>query len=93
MRHACPRPPATPSHLRVRSRWCVAGSPAGALLAMTMLAACNAPTPPPTDRPPEPQATQLRDGIQAPLERASAVEADVQEAADRQRAAIDAAGG
>ena len=63
------------------------------LLPLLLLAACNAPTPPPTDRPPEPQATQLRDGIEAPLERARAVEADMQEAADRQRAEIDAAGG
>ncbi len=92
MRHARSLPP-TLSHLRPRGSWRTLGSPVTALLAMAVLAACNAPTPPPTDRPPEPQATQLRDGIQAPLERARAVEGDVQDAADRQRAAIDAAGG
>ena len=44
----------------------------------------------------EPQAAQhaqLREAIQAPIEKAEAVEADVQQAADAQRAAIEAAGG
>lgn len=59
------------------------------------LAACT-PEPPPTDEPPEPQAsaarhTELRDAIQAPIDRAKAVEATVSEAAEQQEAAIDAA--
>jgi hypothetical protein len=55
--------------------------------------ACRPPEPPPTDEPPEPQATQLRDAIQAPIEKAKAVEDQVQDAADTQRAEIEAAGG
>ena len=58
------------------------------------LAACK-PTPPPTDEPPQPQATaeasQLRDAIQQPIDQAKAVEGNVQQAADQQAAAIDAA--
>ena len=57
------------------------------------LAACSKPQPPEKERPVEPQAAQLRDAIQAPIEQASHVEADVQQAADAQRAAIEAAGG
>ncbi|MEI2796123.1 hypothetical protein V8246_10660 [Pseudoxanthomonas sp. F11] len=74
-----------------------------ALLASLALAAtaCRAPEPPPTDEPPEPQATasatpsgtELRDAIQAPIQQAQAVEAQVQAAADRTEAAeADAAG-
>ena len=57
------------------------------------LSACR-PEPPPTDEPPKPQATeatQLRDAIQAPIDKAKAVEDTVQEAADKQQAEIDAA--
>ena len=60
------------------------------------LAACK-PTPPPTDEPPQPQAiaapeaAELRDAIQQPIDKAKAVEAATKEAADKQRAAIDAA--
>ena len=60
------------------------------------LAACK-PTPPPTDEPPQPQAvaapeaTELRDAIQQPIDQAKAVESNVQEAADQQAATIDAA--
>jgi len=64
-----------------------------ALVAFGACIACRPPEPPPTDEPPEPQATQLRDAIQAPIDKARAVEDEVQEAADAQRAAIDAAGG
>ena len=66
-----------------------------ALLGLGM-AACK-PTPPPTDEPPQPQAvaapeaTELRDAIQQPIDKAKAVEAATKEAADKQRAAIDAA--
>ena len=62
------------------------------------LAACK-PTPPPTDEPPEPkvvattapEANELHDAIQQPIEQAKAVEGNVQEAADQQAATIDAA--
>jgi len=57
------------------------------------LSACNKPTPPDPERPPEPQATGVGDAIQAPLDKAKAVEGDLQQAADAQRAAIEAAGG
>lgn len=64
-----------------------------ALLALSC-AACSKPEPIPTDEPPEPQANaELRDAIQAPIERAKAVEGAVQEAAEKQRAEIEAAGG
>ncbi|MEL1263113.1 hypothetical protein [Pseudoxanthomonas putridarboris] len=71
-----------------------------ALIAMALAcAACRAPEPPPTDKPPEPQATaaatpshtELRDAIQAPQDKARATEATIQQAADKQRDAIDAA--
>ncbi|SDQ31286.1 hypothetical protein SAMN05428982_0596 [Pseudoxanthomonas sp. CF385] len=61
-----------------------------------MAAACRAPEPPPTDEPPEPQATastttpsgtELRDAVQAPIQKAEAVEAQVQASADRTNAA------
>lgn len=58
------------------------------------LCACR-PTPPPTEQRPEPQATaqatQMRDAIKEPLDKAKAVEDSTQQAADDQRAAIDAA--
>lgn len=63
------------------------------LTALLALCACR-PTPPPTERPPEPQAaaaTALRDAVQAPLEQAKAVEEASRKAADQQRDAIDAA--
>lgn len=62
-----------------------------ALMALALLAGCSKPQPPDKDRPPEPQATQLRDAIQAPLDKARAVDANARKAADEQRAAIDAA--
>lgn len=64
-----------------------------ALVAFGACSACKPPEPPPTDEPPEPQATQLRDAIQAPIEKAKAVEDQVQDAAEKQRAEIEAAGG
>lgn len=62
---------------------------------MVWAAACSKPHPPEKERPPEPQAAhgELRDAIQAPIDKARAVEADVQRAADEQRAAIEASGG
>ena len=56
-----------------------------------LCAACR-PEPPPTDDPPEPQAaaaaTELRDTIQAPIDKAKAVEDDVQKAADARAEAM-----
>jgi len=43
------------------------------LLAMMVLAACNRPVPPAPDTPPEPQAAELRDAFQKPIDRAKAV--------------------
>ncbi len=65
---------------------------AGLVLLIACLGACK-PEPPPLEQPPEPKATatELRDAIQQPIDRAKAVEAATQEAADKQRAAIDAA--
>lgn len=65
------------------------------VLTLAGLAACK-PEPPPTDEPPEPQAaaagsTGLRDAIQKPIDQAKAIEETVQEAADKNSAAIDAA--
>ena len=76
------------------------------VLALLACAACSRPEPPPTDQPPEPQAdavvadavadaggerhTQLRDAIQRPIDKAKAVEDVTLEAAERQRAEIDA---
>lgn len=62
-------------------------------LLLSVLAACSKPPPPEKERPPVPTAaqhTQMRDAIQAPLDKARNVEADMQKAADAQRAAIDA---
>ncbi|KRG69357.1 hypothetical protein [Pseudoxanthomonas dokdonensis] len=74
-------------------------------LSLPLLLAASAcqPKPPPTEQPPEPQAsaaaaqpasttqanTQMRDAIQAPLDKARAVQTTLQESADQQRAAID----
>lgn len=65
---------------------------AASLLTLTAVA-CTRPPDPPTDAPPEPQAPQLHDAIQAPIDKARAVEDTLQDAADRQRAEIDAATG
>jgi hypothetical protein len=70
-----------------------------ALLALSLvgLTACK-PEAPPTDEPPEPKAiaatsdaTELRDAIKQPIDQAKAVEGVVQEAADKNSAAIEAA--
>lgn len=65
-----------------------------------VLGACK-PEPPDREQPPAPQAaapaaethTELRDAIQRPIQRAEQVDVDVQQAADAQRKAIEAAGG
>lgn len=72
----------------------------GWLLIGLALCACGKPQPPDRERPPEPQAATssnqsapLREAIQAPIDRAKQVDAEVQKAAEAQRAAIDAATG
>jgi len=62
-----------------------------AALALAIAACSPPPETPPIDEPPEPQATELRDAIQAPIDRARAVEDTLQRAADAQRQAIDEA--
>lgn len=61
--------------------------------ALLLFAACQPPKPPPTEQPPEPQATQLHDAMQAPLDQARAAEAALKETVDKQRADLEAAGG
>ncbi|MGY0633832.1 hypothetical protein [Luteimonas sp. A478] len=64
-----------------------------AAAAVLLSAACSPPPEaPPIDEPPEPQATALRDAIQAPLDKAHTVEDTLHQAADSQRRQIDAAG-
>ena len=73
-----------------RQRRLIRWLPALMLSAICSLGGCSKPEPPPTERPPEPQATQLRDAIRQPIDQAAAVDAQVQDAAATQRAAIDA---
>ena len=65
------------------------------LLAATVLtiacSGCSKPTVPPAEKKPEPQATALRDAVQAPIDRAKAVEGVQKAADDARRAEIDAA--
>ena len=67
-----------------------------ALLAACAIAACSKPEPPEKERPPEPKAsteprhTELRDAIQAPIDKAKSVEKTTLDAAEQQRAEIDA---
>ncbi|MFL6586089.1 MAG: hypothetical protein ACJ8GV_04320 [Luteimonas sp.] len=56
-------------------------------------AACTPPPDSPTEKPAEPQATQLRDAMQKPLDDARATQATVDADAQRQRQAIEDAGG
>ena len=60
------------------------------LTALLALAGCNRPVPPAPDKPPEPQATALRDTIQQPLEKAKAAREMLEKAPDT-RAAEEAA--
>jgi len=79
-----------------RSLFVVPALRAGVLaLGIAVLAGCR-PEPPPTERPPEPQAqanTELRDAIKAPQDKARAVEKTLQDDADHTRAQVDAAEG
>lgn len=67
--------------------------------ALLALSGCEKPQPPPTERPPDPQAARvaavpdhaaLRRAIDAPQDRARAVEDVTLDAADRRRAEIEA---
>lgn len=69
-------------------RTCLAAS-----LILLSAAACSRPPDPPTDNRPEPQAMELQETIRAPIRKAEAVEADVLDAAEKQRADIEAATG
>ena len=63
------------------------------MMMTALLAGCSKPKPPEKERPVEPQATQLRDAINEPLDKAKNVDKQVQDAAEAQRKAIEAAGG
>ncbi|MET4727894.1 hypothetical protein ABIE09_001701 [Lysobacter enzymogenes] len=56
-------------------------------------AACSKPQPPEKERPVDPQATQMRDAIQKPIEQAKGVEGSVDQGAQHTRDAVEAAGG
>lgn len=81
---------------RFRSVVPVATAYALVLLCCVLAVAACRREPPPTERPPEPQAaahTELRDAIQAPQDKARAVQKTVHDAASQQAAQIDAAEG
>lgn len=56
-------------------------------------AGCTPPDAPDTDKPPEPQATELRDAIRAPQDRARAAGDAVMAADEKRRAQLEADGG
>ena len=64
------------------------------VLLVLCAAGCSRPEPPPTDQPPEPKAqvpqTELTKAIKRPIDKAQAVEQTVLDAAEKQRAEIDA---
>jgi hypothetical protein len=62
-----------------------------AMALLVVLAGCSRPKPPEKERPVEPQATQLRDAMQAPIEQARQAQEEAKAAAEAQRAALDAA--
>ena len=61
------------------------------LLPAMLSTACSRPPPAPTEQRPEPQAAALHDAIKEPLDKARNVQQITDEAAQAQRAAIDAA--
>ncbi|WP_158983027.1 hypothetical protein [Lysobacter panacisoli] len=61
------------------------------MLVLILLAGCSAPKPPEKERPVEPQATELRDAIQQPIDRAKKAGEQIEDAAQAQRDAIEAA--
>ena len=65
-----------------------------AVLAAILAATACRPEVPPTEQPPVPTAranTELRDAIKAPQDKAKAAEDAIEQVAEAQRAAIDAA--
>jgi len=60
-------------------------------LLVVLLGACQRPPPAPTEQRPEPQATAMRDAMQAPLDKAKAAQTSTEAAADKQASDIDAA--
>lgn len=75
---------ATARH-RIRTGLCAA--------ALLTCAACTPPPDTPTDKPAEPRATQMRDAMQAPVDSAREAQAAIDPDAQRQRRAIEDAGG
>ena len=61
------------------------------LLPCLLLAACSAETPPAAEAPAE-EHTELRDSIQAPIDKAKAVDEVQKKAAEDERKAIDDSG-
>jgi hypothetical protein len=61
-----------------------------ALAALLLCAACSKPAPPETDRPPEPQADAAQATIRQPIDRARAVQGEVDAGATKQRDGVDA---
>lgn len=61
------------------------------MLSMLLLAACGKPQPPDTERPPEPQASAMREAIAQPLEKAEAAKTAVEEATGAEDAALKSA--
>lgn len=98
-RHALPSLVARLQARHYRPGWARAAAASWLVGVALLLAACSPPEPPEKDQPPVPKAeaparhTQLRDAIQAPQDKARAVEGAVDEAAKAQREAIEAAGG
>lgn len=62
---------------------------AAGIIAIAAAACSPPPETPPIDDPPEPQATAMRDTIQAPLDKARAVEGTLERAAETQRAQVE----
>ncbi len=56
------------------------------LLAVLAACGCNRPVPPAPDKPPEPQATALRDAMQQPLDKAKAARDTLEKAPDTRAA-------
>lgn len=78
----------TPSLLSRSRRACAA-----ATFAALACAACTPPPDAPTEKPVEPQSTQLRDAIREPLDTARDTQHTLDDNAARQRQAIEDAGG
>ncbi|QQP95266.1 hypothetical protein [Lysobacter enzymogenes] len=62
-------------------------------VSIAAIAACSKPQPPEKERPVDPQATQMRDAIQKPIQEAKGVEHSVDQGAQQTRDAVEAQGG